>query len=198
MKKNIIVCLGFVLFYLTGTASAATTISTNMTVDNEFDFFISTNDSQPGVLVGYGDSWNTTYSFSYDLTLNTNYFIHIAAKDWGFVAGFIGEFTLSDNSFAFANNTQKLLTNVNDWTVYTDTFGGTPGATSEATYSWGTPTNIDSNADWIWTNNGNDTHTERYFSAEIINMSQAPVPTTVLLFGSGLFILALSIRRGKA
>ncbi len=180
-------------FLLTGFATLlqATTISGNLTVDNSFSLYISEDDSQLGTLVASGDNWMVAYSFTHTLTPGRTQYIHVKASDVGVVSGFLGSFRLSDNSFAFNNGGQSLLTNTSGWTVYTDRFGGTRGTITLADGFFGSAKNgggwtrhatIDTNAYWIWTNRGLDINCTRYFSAPIN-------PATILIAANPLSLV---------
>ena len=141
----------------------ATTLSGNLTADNAFYAFISTNDAVLGTLVESGNSWPTTYSFSGSaLTPGVTNYLQIEAINGGGPGGFIGTFTLSDASFHFGNSGQTISTDTVNWTgIYNDAFGdyGSPsvqpwvtptGGVAQMTYGWGTPGGIDPGALWIW------------------------------------------------
>jgi hypothetical protein len=99
----------------------------------------------------------------------------------GPIAAFIGDFTLNDDSFSFANGTQRLLTGENCWTAYTDDFGGTKEKVTTICKNgmgkWATRFGIDLNAQWIWTKGGEDLAT-RYFSTPIYYSSVPIIPIT--------------------
>lgn len=96
---------------------SATTISIHMTVDDQFQLYIGTSNSQPGRLVGTGNNWSVTYQFQATLTPGVTNFIQVAGINTGGPAGLLGQFKLSDSQFKFANGTDTLLTNAGDWKV---------------------------------------------------------------------------------
>ena len=107
----------------------------NLTVDNAVFVYVSTSDSTLGTLVASGNNWQAPLTISSALLTpgETNY-LQVEAINYGIWGGFIGQFTLSDNSFQFANGSQTLLTNTADWTgsynsVY---FADTPWGTGDA------------------------------------------------------------------
>jgi hypothetical protein len=173
----------------------ATDIVSNLTVDNYFDLYVSVDDNTQGIYIGSGDSWGTGYTFTKSLTPGKTNYLHVVGHDYGFVAGFIGSFTLTDNKFNFSNGTQQMLTNATDWTVYTNAFGGNEGIVTLATAgNWSKPSPINQSADWIWTNHGYDTNVNRYFSIPI-TVTPVPIPSAMLLFAPGLAGLAAIKRR---
>jgi len=169
LSKRLLVLAAFVLIAVS--FSAATTLSGNLTADNGFYAYISTDNSQRGSLLAWGDSWETTYSFT-DATLSpgvTNY-LHIEAFNWYLAAAFIGQFSLTGSGFRFANGAQTLLTDSADWSgIYNDAFF-LPEPTPAPEQPWVLPTSgvvtygqngvgprylmplIDSSAQWIWPN----------------------------------------------
>lgn len=103
-------------------AASATTISGTVTVDNAFYLYISTSDATLGTLVTSGNNWPAAVNFGpLSLTPGTTYYLHVEGIDYGGPNGLLGEFTLSDNSFQFANGTQTLLTDTTNWRgIYND------------------------------------------------------------------------------
>lgn len=198
---------GFVAGLVLGVAAvnaSAATLSGNTTTDDAFDLYVSTNDSVLGTLVSSGNYWGTTYSFNATLTPNVTNYIHVAAKDVYYViSAFIGDFSLSDNSFEFVNGTQNLLTNTADWGVSASGFGG-PYSTpishgTNGVGPWGFRPGISGSANWIWHNNQCLGCTV-YFSTAI-NPVTAPVPEpetyAMLLAGLGLMGFVARRQKGK-
>lgn len=181
-------------------ASNATTMTTHMTADDAFQLYISTDDSTLGTLVGSHAWWYDTQTFNLTLTNGVTNYIHIVAWDlYGGPTALLGDFTVSDSNFKFANNSQDLVTNTVDWKVYTDGFGGTLGTlvsygVNNSSPTWGTMSGISSDANWIW----DASHEQRYFSTAIyVNSTAVPEPTTMLLFGTGIAGLATVARRKR-
>jgi MSHA biogenesis protein MshQ len=200
--KQIVIVASFV------TVSAnASLISGSLNVDNGFFAYISTSDDEAGTLVSEGSNWGVTNSFdSYNLDDGVNYFLHVNALDWGYLAGFLGEFTLTGTDHLFSNNTQTALTNSDDWNVsktgwenylQASTYG------SNGVTPWGNRAGVDENAQWIWsdTNNVNGPiDAEVFFSIAINSISaqqaaQIPEPTSIAIFALGL--LGLVARKVK-
>jgi hypothetical protein len=157
-------------------------VSANVTANDTFYFYVSQDDFIEGTLIGQGSNWASVYSLNAALVPGVTNYLHIKSTDVsGPIAGFIGDFSLNDKNFHFENNTQRLLTGEECWTVYTDTFGGTRGTITTICKNglgrWSTRFGIDLNAQWIWTNEGKD-HTARYFSAPIYYSAVSGDPIT--------------------
>lgn len=100
----------------TGTGTQNGTVSGTLTVDNSFEWYISTDDNQQGTLVGTGNAWSTIYNYTANLTAGQNYYLHVKATDAGLVEMFVGKFSLTGD-FEFADGSQNLTTNPSDWKV---------------------------------------------------------------------------------
>ncbi len=190
--------LGIILGCFTA-VSSATILNTTFTVDDGYKFYVSTNDSVPGTKIGADKDWYGAESYSAALTPGITNYIHISGTDiYGVIAAFMGQFTLSDDNFHFANGTQSLLTNADEWNISTTGFGQNYQRPTQIAYNgqaiWSTLAtfdNISPNAAWIWTNNGNDLYSTRYFSAAIfpsvVVNSTVPEPLTLSFLLTGVF-----------
>ncbi|MCB5184033.1 PEP-CTERM sorting domain-containing protein [Methylobacillus gramineus] len=179
----------------------ATSLSGNLTADNEFKLYISTDADVLGTLIAIGNNWSSTFSFSNaPLVAGQDYFLQVVATDWGRPEAFIGEFSLSDSGFIFANGTQHLLTNVNDWAA-----GNGPASSWEAptgtpvdhgnngSSPWGSVSNISSEARWIWAPEyGEGT---AYFSTQLI--AAIPEPSSYALMLAGLALVGFAGRKSN-
>lgn len=117
--------------------AGATTITANLTADNAFFAYISTSNSTLGTLVANGNDWGTTFNFS-NVPLNPGqtYFIQIEGINYGGPGAVIGDFTLSDAGFHFANGTQNLVTETTDWSAIFNDSNSDPSTPQP----WVTPT----------------------------------------------------------
>jgi hypothetical protein len=217
LRFSIVAMLAVVLLSVAGRAMA-TDISGNLTVDNAFFAYISTNPSVLGTLVASGNSWPTTFSFSDTLTPGVTNYLQIEAINYGAWGGLLGQFTLSDTGFMFANGSQTLLTDTTDWVgnFYNLNSSVTPQPWVQPSGSvvsfgpnsvgpWGTRPGIDSGALWIWPT---DADTDPYYGAcqyctvdlmtSIYPTTTIPEPGTLLLFGSGIVALVGAVRRKLA
>lgn len=105
IRTALITCICFI-----GINTAQATVLTAATnIDNGYEIFISTDDSAAGTSFGSGVDWPTTFVNSTTLTSGVTNFLHIRAFDLGGIAMLLGEFTLSDANFEFANGTQSML-----------------------------------------------------------------------------------------
>lgn len=197
----------------------AQSLSGTLTVDNYFTAYLSTSATALGTVLVNGNNWPSTYAIN-NVALSTgqDYYLHIAAGDYGVISGFLGSFSLAGSGFQFANGQQTLNTNTTNWTA---SLGGslpasngpqvappvsftTPVGQTSATLRsqgvngvspWGPFPQISSSAQWIWTQD-NCVNCGRYFTTRIT--STVPEPGTFALMGSGVFALVLFGRRRRS
>jgi hypothetical protein len=131
-----------------------TILKAHVNVDNQFSLYISSNDSVNGEYIGSGTDWQTGYSFSKKLVPGVTYYIHIFAWNVDGPGGFLGEFSLDNTGFRFANGTQTLTTNPTDWSLSTTSFGvGMSTPTDEGPNGccvWGELGGYSSTPHWLW------------------------------------------------
>lgn len=191
--KMIVTGMIFSIASLFNVASASV-ITGNLTVDNAYSVYLSTDDSTQGTLIISDDNWYSTESFTANLTAGTDYFLHITGTDVGGVAGFLGDFSLDTSDHVFSNGLAQLVTNAIDWNVSKTGWTGYLTASdygSNGVSPWGNRSTIDADAEWIWSAN-NDLDNTVYFSTAITSV---PAPSTMIIFG--LALIGLTSRRFK-
>ena len=166
-----------VVNYTVGSSSA--NLTGNLTVDNKFEAYLSTDDSVEGVKLTEGDNWQRTYNLASPLTTGQEYYLHIKATDLGFFAGFLGEFKIAGTDHTFSNGQTTIDTNTSNWLVSTTGWENYQsvtafGANGDSPWPWNrTLPDISDTAQWIWSSN-NPSDKVHYFSTRIVT----PSPTT--------------------
>ena len=160
--------LAAVLFL--GTASGAwanVTLTGNLTADNYFFAFLSTNANTLGTQIGSGNNWASTYSLTPTvLNAGTTYYLNIEAINgdggaWT-AGGLIGSFSLTAGGL-FANGSQTVNTGGAGWTggynnsnnsataqAWVQPTGGVASEGLNGIGPWGTRGGISSSASWVW------------------------------------------------
>lgn len=193
MKAKFILMFIVAVIYICMPTMAVTTLTVDMTVDDNFDLYISTDDNQLGTYIGSGTGtyeppgWRQAYTFTHDLTPGVINYIHVVG--WGIYgtrAAFLGEFALSNSDFFFENGTQELFTESINWNISDVGFGQsyyTPDdlVMNDGSENWQAIPGISYYANWIWSNDGYDL-TTRYFSTAI---TPIPAPGAIILGSIG-------------
>ena len=192
----------------------ATSISGDLTADNAFFAYISTDNAVLGTLVAQGNDWGATSTFSnFILTPGQTYYLQVEAINYGGPGDLIGQFNLSDTGFQFANGSQSILTDATNWLAIYNNANSNPNAQqpwvtptgsvfsvgTNGVGPWGTRSGIDGNADWIDATTLGLSDCQNCtvdFSTTITSdSSAAPEPGTLGLLGGALTGLFTLVRR---
>src|SRR5215467_8966006 len=93
---------------LCASTARAATLYADIAAYTAFTYSLTTDDRNPGLVLGTGDDQNQTYHFETPLTVDAPLFIHVAVDGVGQLGGFLGSFRLSEGSGAsiLLTNTQ--------------------------------------------------------------------------------------------
>lgn len=171
--------------------ASATNLTFSGVADDFFEAYISTSDAVQGTqFAAQTSTWqNGTTTGTVALTANTTNYLHIRARDvFGAPSMLVGQASLSDAGFMFANNTQSLLTNNTDWNLSLTGFGTgyfAPTIVGQNGQNvWGTQSGISLNAMRIWSA---QTTGEHYFSVRIVPVPE-PAGLAAIAFGAAMLI----------
>lgn len=179
-------------------SAQATTLSAYFGADDFSTAYLSTSDTNQGIEFA-SESGNGIALGTITLTTGVTNYLHLLIGNGGGPAGVVGEFTLSDTNFKFANGTQSYLTS--DTLKFSTTGYGIDYFTPETfgpisnfgEYGFSDPLNTY----FVGVSNGGPVY---YASIEIFS-NAAPVPEAdsyaMLLAGLGLLGLAGFARRRK-
>lgn len=172
-------------------AQVATLIA-HATADNSFQMSISTDPSLQGDVFLSGNNWFVTFDGKYDFTAPGTYYIQVVAQDFGDPASFIADLTVNNGSL-FTSGSDRLVTDLTNWSLFTGGFGVTPvaimGHGPDGSSPWGDRPNIGNDALNIWADTNPDVV---YFTAAV---RVIPAPGSLALLGiAGL----TSVRRRRA
>ncbi len=188
--------------------AGATVLQIDLTVDNIYNLYLSTDDTSPGTLIGSDSDWPSVESYAVTLSPGQDYFLHVEATDVGVISGFLGDFTLSDAAFAFDDGSQYLLTGTSLWQVSKTGFGS--GYQTPVLWSYDLPnakngvapwyfrSGIDADAEWIWSPD-KCINCTAYFSTPIrYQGTEVPEPGTLSLAALAGMLLLCAGRRLSA
>ncbi len=214
--KRLLLGTALALPLLTAVPARATTISGNMTADNAFFAYLSTDDTQRGTLIGQGNDHGLTYQFSptdnVPLIAGITYFLHTEIIGAGGYEGFAGNFLLTGSGFTFANGLTSFdTTSATSWRAgFISNFSDFNSPVEQpwvqptgaaATYTG--PNNSFPGTSWLWTSGGNAGSTggmqtiglSTTITATGVLTSSVPEPISAALLGAGLLGLVLVRRR---
>jgi hypothetical protein len=196
----------------------AATLTGDITADNEFQVYISTNPNTLGTEIGSGANWQQAFPISAALTPGQTYYLQVIADNFGGPATTDNPdallASLSVTGATFANGSTTLVTDTTDWTASPNGVEQLPSSNPSWTNPTGTPVSegtnggsniwtsvnggpisgIPTNAQWIWSST--DPSGEAFFSTTI-TASAVPEPSAWLLLVGGVFGVGAFMRGSR-
>jgi hypothetical protein len=190
----------------------ATTLTSNVNVDNMFIEYLSPNaNSLVGATVvqqqitsggGVNPGWQSTYTNNSAVISGQSEYLIVQAINVGGPGAFLGDFSLSNAAYHFANGTQSISTGDSAWSVaitgslgpYYGTTTGSLGTFVSATIAgqngvspWGSISGINGSSSWISDASGgnyNGGYNTSYFETKIT--SATPLPAALFFVAPAL------------
>ena len=163
---NFLLCIQLLQYSLSIPIDLVNTLPVKITCDNNFKLYHN------GIMVGSGNSWQTTYSYNVKLSPTENVFA-LEGVNTGGPAGFIGIF--GEKSTMPINWRCKDFgkpVQLSNWTSVNFDDTAWPVAVSYGKNNnlniWKTRPNIPVDAEWLWTNN-NKNHDLIYCRYKLLN-----------------------------
>lgn len=132
------------------------TLTAKLHVDDVFEAYLSTSPTELGTqFVAGGIPWNDFHTGSIDIATPGTYWLHVSARDQRLPAMILGEFELTGLGVFKKNGSNRLVTNISNFTGWTGTAPGVTPVTlfdrgANGTSPWGSLPNVAPDARFIW------------------------------------------------
>lgn len=201
--------------------AGAAVLTGELTADNTFQAYISTNPNTLGTLIASGANWQAAVPISVTLAPGQTYYLQVIADNFGGPAApgnpdaFLASLSLTGGGLKFENGNASLVTNTTDWAAspngteqLTPTVSPSPSWTNPTgapvelgvnggsniwtTVNGGAISGIPTSGQWIWSST--DPSGEAFFSTTI---SAIPEPSEWLMLLGGLFGVGAFMRASR-
>ena len=152
-KRRLIASSAALLIATAASAQASETLSGNLTADNGFVAFVSTDNSVLGVQIGSGGDWGATYGLTSTALSPGTYYLQVEGINWGGAGAIIGDFFIGTDEFLTNTAGWQASYNNNNTSVsaqpWVEPTGGVYSDGPNGVGPWGFRSGISGSADWI-------------------------------------------------
>lgn len=190
-------------------------VTIDITADNSFKLYISTDDDVLGTPAGTGNDWSVTEQLHVMAALGRTYYLHVIGANAELdatktLAGILGDVNVGDGLAFAETGTNVMVTDLVNWRAVettgpdawmkpTELAAPMKDGVTHGDLPFGWRPNIEADATWIWTAYDQPVgdHTDRYvaFSA---GFTVVPEPGSVALLALGLMGLSAFIIRRRS